>query len=483
MNFALIQRIVGVFLMAFSATMLPPVAVALFYGDGALTPFLHTFAGTLAAGLLLWFPARRARMEMRVREGFLTVTLFWVVLGGVSSLPFHFAAEPHLPFTEAMFEAVSALTTTGATVIVGIDELPHAILWYRQQLQWLGGLGVAVIALAVLPLLGVGGMQLYRAESSGPTKQDKLTPRLHETVRAFLRIYLVLTFACAFAYWFAGMSVFDAIAHSFSTVSTGGFSTHDASIAWFQSDLIELICMVFMIAGGISFALHFHVFRTFRFSAYWQHPETRTFLLVLAGVSVVAAAYLLMHNPEASVTDRLMNAAFQTVSVMTSTGFATESFADWPGFLPVLLIFVSIMGACAGSTTGGMKTVRVMMVYKQGVREIARMIHPSGVSPVKLGGRVISDRVMESIWGFFAAYTLIYVFLMLLFLMTGMDQVTAFSAVAATLNNLGPGLGGVSSTFVEVSDFGKWVGIAAMLLGRLEIFTVLVLFTPEFWRH
>ena len=483
MKYGLIQRIVGVFLIAFSVTMLPPVAVSLLYADGALQPFVLTFVITLAAGILLWFPQRHAHGDMRVREGFFVVTLFWVVLGGVSSLPFHLAHEPQLSFTDAIFESVSALTTTGATVIVGIDELPHAILWYRQQLQWVGGLGIAVIALAVLPVLGVGGMQVYRAEASGPTKQDKLTPRVQGTAKAFFKIYFLLTLACAFAYWLAGMSVFDAIGHSFATVSTGGFSTHDASMAWFQSDAIEGIAMIFMIAGGISFALHFQVFQTLRLRDYWRHAETRTFISVLFVVSLISAAYLLMHNPQASWLDRLMNAAFQTVSVMTSTGFGTESFADWPGFLPVLLIFASIMGACAGSTSGGMKTVRFMLVYKQGMREIARIVHPSGVTPIKLGGRVVSDRVIEAVWGFFAAYTLTYVFLMLLFLAAGMDQVSAFSAVAATLNNLGPGLGDVAGNFMEVSDFGKWVGIAGMLLGRLEIFTVLVLLTPEFWRH
>ncbi len=483
MRLGLIQRIVGIFLMAFSPTMLPPAVVALIYGDGALEPFLWTFAGTLAAGILLWLPRRRDRRELRVREGFLVVTLFWVVLGAVSSLPLHFAAAPNLPFTDAVFEAVSGLTTTGATVITGIDALPHAILWYRQQLHWIGGLGVAVIALAVLPVLGVGGMQLYRAETSGPSRQDKLTPRLAETVRAFLRVYLLLTFLCAFGYWIAGMSLFDAIGHAFATVSTGGFSTHDASIAYFQSDAIEIICMVFMIAGGISFALHFLVLQSLDVRAYFRHAETRTFLLILLAVSLIAAAYLLLHNPQASVVDRLMNAAFQTVSVMTSTGFATESFADWPGFLPVLLMFVSIMGACAGSTSGGMKTVRFMMVYKQGVREILRIVHPAAVAPVKLGGRVVSDRVMEAIWGFFAAYTIIYVLLMLLFMAAGLGQVAAFSAVAATLNNLGPGLGELYATFTSVSGFGKWIGIVAMLVGRLEVLTVLVLFIPEFWRQ
>lgn len=483
MKLGLIQRIVGIFLMVFSFTMLPPIAVSLFYADGAHEAFLLALAGSLAVGILMWLPRRKDNRDLRAREGFLIVTLFWVVLSGVSSLPFHFAHHPHLPFTDAIFEAVSALTTTGATVIVGIDELPPAILWYRQQLQWLGGLGVAVIALAILPILGVGGMQLYRAEASGPSKQDKLTPRLRGTVKAFLKIYIVLTLLCALAYWAAGMTAFDAVAHAFSTVSTGGFSTHDASIAWFQSDAIELICVLFMLAGGISFALHFTVLKTLRFREYWQHAETRTFLLVVLVVSLVSASYLVATSPQASFVDRIMNALFHVVSVMTSTGFATESFADWPAFLPVILIFLSIMGACAGSTSGGMKTVRMMMVFKQGMREISRIVHPNAVAPVKLGNRVVSDRVMEAIWGFFAAYTLTYVFLMLLFLASGMDQVTAFSAVAATLNNLGPGLGDVASTFAEVNDFGKWVGIAGMLLGRLEIFTVLVLLTPEFWRH
>lgn len=483
MKLGLIQRIVGIFLMVFSFTMLPPVAVSLFYADGSHEAFLYTFAGSLAMGVLIWLPRRTDHRDLRAREGFLIVTLFWVVLGGVSSLPFHFAQHPHLSFTEAIFEAVSALTTTGATVIVGIDDLPQAMLWYRQQLQWLGGLGVAVIALAILPILGVGGMQLYRAEASGPSKQDKLTPRLRGTVKAFTKIYIVLTLLCALAYWAAGMGEFDAITHAFSTVSTGGFSTHDASIAWFQSDAIELICVLFMLAGGISFALHFTVLKTLRFREYWEHAETRTFLLVVLVMSLVSAGYLVATNPQATFVDRIMNALFHVVSVMTSTGFATESFADWPAFLPVILIFLSIMGACAGSTSGGMKTMRVMMVFKQGMREISRIVHPSAVAPVKLGNRVISDRVMEAIWGFFAAYTLTYVFLMLLFLASGMDQITAFSAVAATLNNLGPGLGEVASTFAEVNDFGKWVGIAGMLLGRLEIFTVLVLLTPEFWRQ
>lgn len=483
MNLALLQRAVGIFFMGFSATMLPPAGIALLFGDGALQPFLYTFMVTLLTGFLFWFPRRQERRELRTREGFLVITLFWVLLCGLASMPFHLAAEMQLSFTDAVFEAVSGLTTTGATVLVGIDHLPHALLWYRQQLQWLGGLAVAVIALAVLPVLGVGGMQLYRGEAIGPSRHEHLLPRLKQTTRTFLVIYAVLTLICATAYWLVGMSTFDAVAHALSTLSTGGFSTHDSNIAYFQSDAIEMVCMLFMIVGGISFALHYRVMRDLDLREYFKHSETRIFLVILATLALVASLYLVSQNRQADTGDVVMNALFQVVAVLTTSGFRTESFADWPGFMPVLLIFMSIMGACAGSTTGGMKTARFILVYKQGMREVALLIHPNSVAPVKLGNRVVAGSLMEAVWGFFAVYTLTYVFLLLLFMASGMDQVTAFSAVAATLNNLGPGLGEVAQTFSSVTDFGKWVGIAAMLLGRLEIFVLLVLLTPEFWRH
>lgn len=482
MKFGVITRIIGILLMAFSLTMLPPIIMSLIYRDGGSAPFVLTLLSTLLAGLFLWYPHRDDRRELRTREGFLIVALFWVVLGMVSSIPFQLALALNMSFTDAVFEAISALTTTGATVIVGIDSLPHSILWYRQQLQWLGGLGVVVIALAILPMLGVGGMQLFRAETSGPSKHDKLTPRLRDTVKVFFRVYVILTVTCTALYWLAGMSLFDAIGHAFSTVSTGGFSTHDASMAWFDSDLIELIAIVFMAAGGISFSLHYLFMATGSLKVFWDNSECRTFLLTSIIVSLVATGYLLYSGHHFATWDAFMAALFQIVSVITSTGFGTESFAEWPAFLPVLLMFISIMGACAGSTTGGMKVIRFQLVYKQGVRELTRLVHPSAVMPVKHGDRVVSDRIIESVWGFFAAYALLYVLLMLLMMASGLDQITAFSAVAATLNNLGPGLGEVSSNFIAVNDFGKWVGVAGMLMGRLEIFTVLVLLTPEFWR-
>lgn len=482
MKYGIVQRILGILLMGFSTTMLPPLLVSYFYGDGGSLPFYLTFLSTMLVGLLVWYPVRNDRRELLGREGFLIVAMFWIVLGGVSALPLYLSEFPRLTVTDAVFEAVSALTTTGATIIVGLDSLPQSLLWYRQQLQWFGGLGVVVIAIAILPMLGVGGMQLFRAETSGPLKEEKMTPRLRGTAKLFFLVYLALTAACGAAYWFAGMTPFDAIGHAFSTVSTGGFSTHDASIAYFDSWVIELICIVFMAAGGISFALHLLVFRSGSLRLYWKSTECRTFLLVVLATSLAATAYLVYAGAHESTTNAVRAALFQVMSVMTSTGFGTESFAGWPGFLPVMLMFISITGACAGSTTGGMKMVRVLMVFRQGVREINRIVHPHAEIPVKLDGRAIQPRVMESIWGFFALYAVAYLILMLLMLGSGLDQVSAFGAVAATLNNLGPGLGTVASNFIAVNDFGKWVGIAGMLLGRLEIFTLLVLLTPEFWR-
>lgn len=483
MKYAVIQRILGFLIMVFSGSLIPPIIVSLLYQDGGSQPFTLTFVGSLLTGLLIWYPVRKANDDLRAREGFFIVAMFWVVLSSIASLPFHFSAAPHLAYTDAFFEAVSALTTTGATVIVGIDQLPHSILWYRQQLQWMGGLGIIVIALAVLPIIGVGGMGLFRAEMSSAGESDKLTPRMRETALGFFKVYAFITALCVVAYYFAGMNFFDAIGHAFATVSTGGFSTHDASLAYFESDLIEVIAIVFMIAGGISFALHFVVLRDRSLSAYLANSECRTFLLVLLLVTLVSTGYLAYTGRHDNVFDAVLTAAFNVVSVMTSTGFTTDFFAGWPAFLPVLLMFISIMGACAGSTSGGMKVIRFQLLFRQGAREVNKLIHPNAEYTIKHNGRPVPDRVLESIWGFFAAYTIVYVILMLLMIASGLDQVSAFSAIAATLNNLGPGLGEVSSTFVSVSDFGKWVGIAGMLMGRLEIFTVLVLLTPDFWRH
>jgi trk system potassium uptake protein TrkH len=476
------QRILGLLLMLFSTTMLPPVLVSLTLNDGAAMAFLYGFAVNLAAGLAIWFPVRREERDLRLRDGFLVVAAFWVVLGTFGAAPLLFVATPAMTLTDAVFEAVSGLTTTGATVLSGLDRMPPSILYYRQQLQWLGGMGIIVLAVAVLPMLGVGGMQLYRAETPGPVKDTKLTPRITETAKALWYIYLGLTALCGFSYWLAGMDIFDAVCHSFSTVAIGGFSTHDASIGYFDNVWVDVVAIGFMFLAGINFSLHFMAWRSVSLRHYGQEPEFRAYCVLLVGLCVFMVLRLFAQGQYDNAEDVLLNGLFQTVSIATTTGFTTTDFSVWPGALPVVLLFSSFVGGCAGSTAGGMKVIRVLLLYRQGIREVRRLVHPSAEMPVKLGRMAVPQRVVDSVWGFFAVYVVLFVIMMIVLLATGMDQVTAFSAIAASLNNLGPGLGEVATGFGSVNTVGKWVCIFAMLLGRLEIFTLLVLFSRTFWR-
>ncbi len=483
MQILVIQKVLGLLLMVFSTTMLPPALVGWLYGDGAVRPFLIGFGLTLATGVLLWLPVAVVDRDLRRRDGFVIVVLFWAVLGLFGALPLLLAQTPSVELTDAAFESISALTTTGATVLVGLDEMPRSILFYRQWLQWLGGMGIIVLAVAVLPMLGVGGMQLYRAETPGPVKDTKLTPRIAETAKALWYIYLGLTVACAVAYWAAGMNVFDAVTHAFSTVAIGGFSTHDASMGYFDSALIEAVAVAFMLISGINFALHFTAWHKQSLRAYWLDAEVRTYLTVLFLVSAVGAGYLYWTGTFESFGSALHHGIFQAVSIGTTAGFTTADYAHWPGFLPVLLLFVSFIGGCAGSTGGGIKVIRFLLLLKQGVRELRRLVHPNAHIAVKIGTKALDNRVVDAVWGFFATYVAIYAVLLLILMATGLDQVTAFSAVAASLNNLGPGLGEVGANYAGLSDTAKWVLCLAMLLGRLEIFTFLVLLTPDFWRR
>jgi trk system potassium uptake protein len=369
MQITAIQRIIGLLLILFSTTLLPPMVVDLIYQEGAGEPFLIAFAITLLAGILLWLPVRHIRRELRLRDGFLVVVLFWSVLGMIGALPL-WLADVGLSITDAVFESVSGLTTTGATVIVGIDHLPHAILFYRQELQWLGGLGIIVLAVAVLPLLGIGGMQLYRAETPGPMKDNKLTPRITETAKALWYIYLALTLVCALLYWIAGMTPFNAIAHSFSTVAIGGFSTHDASMAYYaEKPLVEIVAIVFMFISGVNFALHFLAWRGRDLRGYLADEEFRTYATILFMVAVVTTLYLAWSSTFESWSAALLHGLFQTVSIGTTTGFTTSDYAAWPSFLPVLLLFTSFIGGCATSTGGGMKVVRFLLLIKQGIMD------------------------------------------------------------------------------------------------------------------
>ncbi len=482
MQYKNIIRILGLLVALLSVTMLPPALVSMVYRDGGGVPFLMAFLWCIFTGFLAWYPNRFEKTDLRAREGFLIVVLFWLVLASFSAIPFILLEQPNFTITDAFFESFSGLTTTGATILNHIEGLPHAVLWYRQQLQWLGGMGIIVLAVAVLPMLGIGGMQLYRAETPGPVKDSKMTPRIADTAKHLWYIYLSLTIACAVGYWLAGMSVFDAICHSFSTVAIGGFSTHDASMAYFNSPTINLVCVFFLVIAGVNFALHYAIVQSKSLKNYFYDPEFKVFIAIQVVLTLICFTVLVSSGTYQDANQALDQALFQSVSISTTAGFTTASFADWPTLLPVLLIFSSFIGGCAGSTGGGMKVVRVLLLYLQGLRELNKLVHPKAVFRIKMGKKVLPDRVVEAVWGFFSAYAAVFVICMLLLLATGMDDITAFTAVAACINNLGPGLGEVTANFSAIGDTSKWVLIMAMLFGRLEIFTLLVLFTPAFWR-
>ena len=482
MQYKNIIRILGLLVALLSVTMLPPAMVSLIYRDGGGVPFLMAFLWCLFTGFLAWYPYRYEKTDLRAREGFLIVVLFWLVLASFSAIPLILLEQPSLSVTDAFFESFSGLTTTGATILNKIEGLPHAVLWYRQQLQWLGGMGIIVLAVAVLPMLGIGGMQLYRAETPGPVKDSKMTPRIADTAKHLWYIYLSLTIACATAYWLAGMSGFDAICHSFSTIAIGGFSTHDASMGYFNSPTINLICVFFLVIAGVNFALHYAVVQSKSLKNYFYDPEFKVFIAIQVVLTLICFTVLITSGTYQDADKAFDQALFQSVSISTTAGFSTTSFADWPTLLPILLIFSSFIGGCAGSTGGGMKVVRVLLLYLQGLRELNKLVHPKAVFSIKIGKKVLPDRVVEAVWGFFSAYAAVFVICMLLLLATGMDDITAFTAVAAAINNLGPGLGEVAANFSGIGDTSKWVLIMAMLFGRLEIFTLLVLFTPAFWR-
>lgn len=481
MQFAIIARVLGALLMMFSLTLLVPIGASLWFHDNNHMTFLVAFGITFGAGMAIWLPVRNYRADLRTRDGFLITALFWFVLGLFGALPLYFSMGLNLSVTDAIFESLSGLTTTGATVLSGLDQLPPSILYYRHQLQWLGGIGIIVIAVAILPMLGIGGMQLYRAEAPGPVKDNKLTPRITETAKALFLIYLVFTVVCMLAYKIAGMSWFEALGHSFSTVAIGGFSSHDASLRFYDSSAILLICSVFMILSGASFALHFVAWREKSLWLYLRDAEFRFYLGWILFGTVVTVGYL-TYAQRYEFGESLVLGFYNLVSTLTTAGFASD-FTAWPSFLPYMLFILAFLGGCASSTGGGMKMIRVLLLYKQGVREINRLIHPNAIIPIKVAKLTVPDKVIEAVWGFFAMYVVMYIVMFLVLLATGLDLPTSFSAVGAAITNLGPGMAGVASNYASISDPAKWVLTFAMLLGRLEVFTLLVLFSPMFWRR
>jgi trk system potassium uptake protein TrkH len=481
MQWRTIAHLFGVLLVLYSLSFIPSIGVSLWFADGELDEFGVSFGITLISGLLLWFFSRRHTAELSVRDGFLVVTLFWLVLSVAGSLPFLFGI--HLDFTDAMFESVSGFTTTGATVIDRIDRLPESILYHRQQIQWLGGMGVIVLAVAVLPLLGVGGMQLYQAEASGIARQERLTPRIAQTARALWGIYFLLTLCCAMGYWAAGMKLFDAVGHAFSTVATGGFSTHDASLGYYNDPVIEAVAIFFMLAGGINFAVHFIAMRRQSINLYQSEPEVRSYWAIFAFSAVFVSLSLLFTGVYASSWESFRHGVFQVASILTTTGFATATFSEWPLYLPMVLVTLSFVGGCVGSTAGGIKVMRILLLAKIGRRELLQLAHPQMVSMVAVGRDPVPDEVLFSVKGFFVLYIVSTLVLTTAMMGAGLDLESAFGAVVSSINLLGPGLGEVSISFAEMTPTVKWLAMSGMLIGRLEVFTLLILFLPSFWRH
>ena len=436
---------------------------------------------TFTIGCGLFFLASEKNGDLRTKDGFIITIFFWTVLGIFGSIPFYLSELDGVSYIDSLFESISGLTTTGATVLVGLDEMPRSLLFYRHMLQWLGGMGIIVLAVAVLPLLGVGGMQLYKAETPGPLKDSKLTPRITQTAKALWFVYLTMTITCAILYKYFGMNWFDAICHSFSTISIGGFSTHDLSFEHFESTSLRWTAIVFMIISGVNFALHYLAWTKKRLFHYFYDSEVKLYLSILASTAFIT--YLTLYLSDNFYEDILVNSIFQAISIGTTTGFLTSNYSNWPLFVPIMLLTAAFIGACAGSTGGGIKVIRALILMRQGTSEITKLIHPNAVVTIKFGKKSLDPRVSESVWGFFAVYVATFLLILMFLLSQNNDFLTSFSSVGATLNNLGPGLGEVSNNYKNISDGSKLALCLSMLLGRLEIFTLLLLFTPSFWRN
>ena len=468
--------------MLFSLALVFPGFLAYFFQEKEFVYiFVTTGFITFTIGCGLFFLASEKNGDLRTKDGFIITIFFWTVLGIFGSIPFYLSELDGVSYIDSLFESISGLTTTGATILVGLDEMPRSLLFYRHMLQWLGGMGIIVLAVAVLPLLGVGGMQLYKAETPGPLKDSKLTPRITQTAKALWFVYLTMTITCAILYKYFGMNWFDAICHSFSTISIGGFSTHDLSFEYFESTSLRWTAIVFMVISGVNFALHYLAWTKKRLFHYFYDSEVKLYLSILASTACIT--YLTLYISDNFYEDILVNSIFQAVSIGTTTGFLTSNYSNWPLFVPIMLLTAAFIGACAGSTGGGIKVIRALILMRQGTSEITKLIHPNAVVTIKFGKKSLDPRISESVWGFFAVYVATFLLILMFLLSQNNDFLTSFSSVGATLNNLGPGLGDVSNNYKNISDGSKLALCLAMLLGRLEIFTLLLLFTPSFWRN
>lgn len=476
-------RIFGVLLLGFALALLVPLTFSWYQRDGATTAYDEAFLLTFGTGVGLWWAARKETHDLKVRDGFLLVVLVWAVLPVFAGLPF--ILHIGVSLTDAYFEAVSGLTTTGATVLSNLDTLPQSINLWRGMLVWLGGMGLIVLAVAILPLLGIGGRQMFKAETPGPMKDSQLTPRMAQTAKGLWSVYAGITGLCILAYHWAGMTWFDAVVHAFSTMGLGGFSTHDASFGFWNSPDIEAVAILFMLIAGMNFATHFVAFRHVSLKPYLRDPEAAMFLAVSITSVLGIAAFLQTEGTYPTFQEALRHSAFNLVSIATTTGFASVDFNLWPIFAPLWMLFLSSFATSAGSTGGGIKMIRALILYKQVYRELVRAMHPNAVWPVRIGGEPVAQPILSAVMAFGFAYMCLIVSLTLVLTFSGLDIISAFSAVVAMINNTGPGLNqvGPATTFESLTDFQIWVCSFAMLLGRLEIFTLLVVLTPAFWRR
>ena len=467
----------------FGLIYLLPIAWSLAVQDGVVIDFFAAALINAVVGLAVATSTRHFKRELKPRDGFLLVTLSWVLMSASGAIPLMLAL-PDLSFTDAYFESMSGLTTTGSTVLSHLDDLPQSINLWRHLLHWIGGIGIIVLVVAVLPLLGVGGMQLYKAETPGPVKDEKLTPRITETAKALWFTYLALTVAGIIALRVAGMTWFDAICHCFSAIGLGGFSTHDASVGYFNSSAIELVLIVIMVVAALNFSRHYLAFRNLSFKPYKNDSEGKAVLIVLGASTILVAALLALDGTYPTTMEGFRHSVFNVVSIATTTGFVTEDYEKWPAFLPVWLLFLSCITCSTGSTGGGIKMFRTLLLVRQARRELKLLVHPSAIIPIRIGGAAIPERVVHSVLAFIFLYFGTIMVLTYALLATGLDLVSSFSAAMGSVNNVGPGLGAVgpSTNFAALSDAQTWICTIAMLIGRLEIFSVLVLFTGTFWR-
>lgn len=481
-RFAPVYRALGMIIMLFGLTMLAPLILSYVVDDGAQAVYDESFALTMLCGAFLWYRYRRCKRELSIRDGFLMVVLVWTVLPAFAAIPL--MLQLGISHTDAYFETVSGLTTTGATVLTNIDQLPMSINLWRHQLVWVGGMGLIVLAIAILPLLGIGGRQMFKAETPGPMKDAKMTPRIAETAKGLYLVYLGVTVACVISLRIAGMDWFDATCHTFSIMGLGGFSTHDASFGFFDSPTIEFVAIVFMLIAGMNFGTLFLAVTGRTLRPYLLDPEARWFLGVTLLSIFVVAVYIWKDGAYPDLDTAMRHVAFNLVSIATTTGLSSVDYAQWPIFAPLWMLFLSSFATSAGSTGGGIKMMRALLLYKQVYRELVRAMHPSAVYNIRISGQVAPQPILFAVLSFAFMYMVSIVSLTLILAFTGLDIVSAFTAIVASINNTGPGLGvvGPSTTYEVLGDFQTWVCTFAMLLGRLEIFTLLVVLTPAFWR-